>query len=270
MPDRSPLVFFALVVAVVIVIVGDGAEHVRARAMLASSDVELQLAADLIDARIHAELRDGQLLSLAMAQDSFVKTWIESGEADVAAMSEYLTQKVALADAFTAFLVVDSTRNYYATGGFLKQVSEADPDDDWFFSVRANEPDIEFNIDPDAASDDQLTIFFNERMLDDTGAFIASVGLGIRLNTLEDMVKSYRARYRHNLYFIAMNGAVLYFENDVRPGAYARIARKLGIGQGVSQHHQSLRYEDNGRQYALESRLIKELNLVLVVEAPLS
>ena len=269
MPDRSPFVFFSLVLAVVIVIIGDGAERARARAMQSSSGVELQLAAELIDARIHAELRDGQLLSLAMAQDSFVKTWIEAGEADVAAMSQYLTQQVALADAFTAFLVVDSTRNYYAANGFLKQISETDPDDDWFFSVRANAPGIEFNIDPDAASNDQLTIFFNERVLDSDGAFMASVGLGIRLDTLQDMVDAYRARYPHHLYLLAANGSALYVSNDNRPEAYATIARKLGVGQGVSQHHQSLQYQDGGRQYAVESRLIKELNLVLVVEAPL-
>ena len=259
-----------LIIAIVFILAGcTGAYRPHQNELEALMDRELQLAVDLIDAQVHADLRDGQLHSLAMARDTFVKAWIDSGESDVDAMSQYLAQKVEMAEAFTAFLVVNKTLNYYTTDGFLKQVNETDPVDDWFFSVRANDSDIEFNIDPDEANEGQLTIFFNERVLDHQGAFVAAIGLGIRLSSLAEIVESHREHYPHNLYFMTTDGEVLYYENNDRPLAGAEISERMALDQTAPENDVSLRYRDGGQDYLLRSRSIREINLMLVVEQAL-
>ena len=156
---------------------------------------ELPLTSDNIYTEIQRDLLTPQIVSSVMANDSFVRDWIKTGEKDQSAIKEYLTNIVKKYNAFTAFLVVEESRNFYVPQGFVRKVSEQEHRDKWYFRVRSHDKEVEVNIDPAEAHNDQLTIFINVRMLDNDSQFIAAIGLGLNMDLFKTRLNHYEEKY---------------------------------------------------------------------------
>ena len=244
----------------------------RTTAIQALVKAELPLTSDNIYTEVQRDLLSPKIVSSVMANDTFVKNWIKKGEQDESLIAAYLTRITQKYHAFTAFLVVEKTRNFYVPKGFVRKVATTEPRDEWYFRVRNNTQEIEVNIDPSEVNNDELTIFINVRILDNAGEFIGAIGLGLKLDILKSRLKEYKKKYGINVYFITREGEI--FLNPEGETNLPNIFQIPGFsdiaGEIVKTDAGQFRYTNSGTEYLLNTRYIKDVNLILMVEADLN
>lgn len=170
---------------------------------------ELPLSSNNIYSEVQRDLFEPILISSLMANDTFVKDWITTGEQDKKAITNFLDHIRARYGTLTAFLVSESSRKYYNASGVLKEVSENNPADEWFFRVRGMTTDYELNVDPDLSNDNAMTIFVNYRVMDKTGKFLGATGVGLSVNAVKELMQEYRTRFHRDVYFYDRNGQLV-------------------------------------------------------------
>lgn len=188
---------------------------------------ELPLSSNNIYSEIQRDLFEPILISSLMANDTFVKDWIHSGETDEGAIIRYLKHIQEKYGTITSFLVSEATRKYYHSDNVLKIVREDNPADEWFFRVRKMAPDYEINVDPDMANKDAMTIFINYRTLDKDGKFLAATGVGLSVNAVKALMQDYQNRYHRDVYFYDRHGKLVLHSLD----------HDLDEGKLLSDHH---------------------------------
>src|SRR5690606_29760886 len=109
------------------------------------------------------------------------------------------------------------TRNYYYFDGFLKQVSEQEPVDTWYFRVQKMEAPYEINVDSDAAHADALTIFVNYRVKDYDDNFIGVTGVGLTVDAVKALINNYQERYQRSIYFVDASGKIVLYGSKFQP-----------------------------------------------------
>src|SRR5580692_9235638 len=122
---------------------------------------ELPLTGSNIYSEIEADLVRPVFISSQMANDTFLKDWLLNAEQDRDQITRYLEAIRKRYGVFTSFLVSERTHQYYHFNGAPRVVSETNPDDVWYFRVRAMTAPYEINIDHDEASNRTVTIFVN-------------------------------------------------------------------------------------------------------------
>jgi len=170
---------------------------------------ELPLSSNTIYSEVQRDLFEPILISSLMANDTFVKDWITTGEKDEKAITNFLDHIRDRYGTLTAFLVSEESRKYYNASGVLKTVSETNPADEWFFRVRGMTTDYELNVDPDLSNDNAMTIFVNYRVVDKEGKFLAAVGVGLSVNAVKELMQEYRNRYHRDVYFYDRGGQLV-------------------------------------------------------------
>lgn len=230
---------------------------------------ELPLAQDNIYSEVQRDLLSPKIVSSVMANDTFVKQWIADGEADVSEITKYLSNIAEKYHAFTSFLVVESSKNFYTPKGFMRTVGSDEPRDVWFYRVRQNPQKIELNIDPSEAEGDQLTIFINVPILNEANQFIGAIGLGLNIDLLKTRLEQYRKKYGRTVFLIDHLGNILLHENEQLRGENIHnlvglntIAKDLlNVAEGNYQ------YTASSQEVILQSRYIEDINLTLVLSA---
>lgn len=232
-------------------------------------DSTLPLVGDTIYSEIQRDLLRPVFIASLMATNTFVHRWVDDGEKDVAQMSNYLNAIKKEYNAFTAFFVSDSSRNYYHGDGILKQITAKDSRDQWYFRVRDTLEAYKINTDPDMANDDELAVFVNYRVVDSTGQFLGAIGIGLAIDSLNELLGKYSESYSRIVYFLDESGNIQF--NNLEHGTAKSIFKITGLvdlaPEILSKRDESA-YEykgDNGQVY-LNSRFIKELGWYLMVE----
>lgn len=153
---------------------------------------ELPLTADNIYSEIQKDLIRPIFISSMMASDTFMRDWVVAGEQDTVRINRYLKEIRETYGTFSSFFVSEKTRNYYYADGVLKQVSEDDPLDAWYFRVRQMQTPYEINVDPDATHANALTIFVNYRVFDYASNFIGATGVGLTVDAVRTLIDNYQ------------------------------------------------------------------------------
>ena len=122
-------------------------------------NTELPLTSDTVYSEIQKDLIRPVLIASMMAQDTFLRDWVLSGEQDTERMTRYLSEVMGKQDIFTSFFVSDRTRTYYQAKGVLKHVEPGTWRDAWYFRLRELKAPYEINVDLDMANQDSLTVF---------------------------------------------------------------------------------------------------------------
>jgi diguanylate cyclase (GGDEF)-like protein len=234
---------------------------------------ELPLTGSNIYSEVQADLIRPVFISSQMANDTFVKDWLLAGEQDSARVVRYLDAIREKYGVFTSFLISDRTRNYYHFSGNTRPVDEANPDDAWFFRVKAMTAPYEINIDFDQASNRTVTIFVNYRVLDYDGKFIGVTGVGLNIGSVQGIVERYRSAFNRNVYFVNKSGDVTI--TPAGPSATTQrsgdsIKTLPGIGaiatRILASPEGQFEYQRDGETYLLETRFIPELGWYVLVE----
>lgn len=115
------------------------------------SQYSLPLTSDNIYSEIQKDLILPIYISSLMANDTFLRDWVISGEKDAGRIVRYLDEIQKKYNTVTSFFVSDKTRNYYHPDGILKKVTENDPGDAWYFRSSKLDDLYDINIDSDTA-----------------------------------------------------------------------------------------------------------------------
>lgn len=232
------------------------------------AETTLPLTSDNIYSEIQRDLLRPIFISSLMAQDTFLRDWALAGEHDEKAIIRYLDEIQKRFGTVTSFFVSEKTRKYYHPTGVLKRISEAAPQDKWYFRVRAIHDDYEVNVDSDTADRHSLTIFINYRVFDYQGRYIGVTGVGLTVKAVQDKVNAYQHRYGRRVYFTDREG------NITLRGADFKGPENIRQVEGLASHatqlltcpSSSLTYKQDGRTIYLNSRLVPEFGWYLLVE----
>lgn len=232
------------------------------------SETTLPLTSDNIYSEIQRDLLQPIFISSLMAHDTFVRDWALSGENDPDRIIKYLAEIQSRYDTITSYFISDETRNYYHPSGIIKQVSEDDPADDWYFRARDAKKDYEINIDDDTVDRSRMSIFVNYQVRDYDGNVIGITGVGLSVNSVTNLIETYQNRYGRTIYFVdneghvTLRGSGFGDANNLqdRPGMRLH-ATKILTSPGAS-----ISYEDDGHTHFVNSRLVPEFGWLLIVE----
>lgn len=235
----------------------------------AITEDELPLTADNIYSEIQKDLVRTVFIASMMASDTFLRDWVLDGEKNEQRITRYLREVQERYGTFVSFLVSEQSRNYYYSNGILKQVKQNEERDAWYFRVRATEHPYELNVDRDLAHADALTIFVNYRVLDYNGRYLGAAGVGLTVDSVQDMINSYQSRYHRNVYFVDPAGTIILGSNKQRsPGSNIRDIHGMAdiIPDLLSKDSGSYQYQEGHASYLINSRYIPELKWYLLVE----
>lgn len=155
----------------------------------------------LTTTNIYAELRNELarpiVVSMTMANDSFLKAWIlaEShgnwSEDHRQLLTRYLTGLKQEYGYNTAFVVSETTKRYYYHGGLNKIISREDAHDDWYYDFLEKDKPYDLDIDTDEVNRNQLTVFINCRITGENGKLMGVTGVGLELDRVQAMIKTF-------------------------------------------------------------------------------
>ena len=172
-------------------------------------NTELPLTSDTVYSEIQKDLIRPVLIASMMAQDTFLRDWVLSGEQDTARMTRYLGEVMGKQDTFTSFFVSDRTLTYYQAKGVLKHVDPGAWRDAWYFRLRDLKAPYEINVDLDMANHDSLTVFINYQVHDYQQRFIGAAGVGLSVSSVVKLIDRYQQRYQRAVLFTDAKGKVL-------------------------------------------------------------
>ncbi|MEG0246789.1 MAG: cache domain-containing protein, partial [Pseudomonas sp.] len=172
-------------------------------------NTELPLTSDTVYSEIQKDLIRPVLIASMMAQDTFLRDWVLSGEQDNQRITRYLGEIMGKQDTFTSFFVSDRSLTYYQAKGVLKQIQPGAWRDAWYFRLRDLKAPYEINVDLDMANQDSLTVFINYQVLDYQHRFIGAAGVGLSVSSVVKLIDEYQRRYQRSVLFTDAKGRVL-------------------------------------------------------------
>ncbi len=152
----------------------------------------IKLISTNIYSEINIELNKPLFVSLTMANDQFLKDWIlKKNEGDLKTITSYLQGIKKKYNYDSVFYVSNITQNYYHHNGILKQMSQKDNHDDWFYSLLERDVIYELDVDTDEASEGRLTVFVNCKIFDEKGNVLGITGVGLRMDKIIQILQYY-------------------------------------------------------------------------------
>ena len=231
----------------------------------------LPLSRDNIYSEIQRDMARPIFVSSLMANDTFLKDWVLSGETDLEKIKKYLKEIKERYGFSSAFFVSDTSGNYYIDKGILKNISFADSHDVWYYQFKAGEKDYELVVDTNQADKNILTIFINHRLEDYKGNFIGAVGVGLDFSRVAVLLKDYKARYDRNVYLVDKKGTVEVHTDPakVKTQSIYDIEGLASLAVEILSHFdapQLYAYDHENRHLLLTSRYVSDLGWFLMVE----
>lgn len=232
------------------------------------SETTLPLTSDNIYSEIQRDLLQPIFISSLMAHDTFVRDWALSGESNPQKIIKYLSEIQSRYGTITSYFISDKTRNYYHPTGVIKQVSEEDTADNWYFHARDAKKVYEINIDHDTVDRSRMSIFVNYQVRDYDGNVIGITGVGLSVSSVTNLIETYQNRYGRTIYFVDTQGHI-----TLRGSGFGN-AKSLHERRGMRHHAtqiltspgSSISYEEEGHTYFVNSRLVPEFGWLLIVE----
>lgn len=229
----------------------------------------LPLSIDNIYTEVQKNLIEPTLVSSMMANDTFLKDWLVHEETDVEKIAKYLETIKNKYNMFSTFLVSDKSRNYYTSKGLLEKVEEGNPNNAWYFKFKDIQEPYEINLDFNKFMGDSLIMFINYKIFDETYHYLGATGIGIKISYINEMLKHFRVKYKFNVFFVNKEGEVVLSEVGVNRASHLNLSKELnGLKNDILEEtSKTLEYKKEGKNYILNTKYIKELNLYLLVEA---
>ncbi|MEG1952758.1 MAG: diguanylate cyclase [Hydrogenoanaerobacterium sp.] len=153
-------------------------------------------------------------VSLTMANDSLLKSFLKT-EGIASENSDYLEKMKTYLNSYrqkynydSVFLVSAATGYYYHYKGLDRVLAEGDPENVWYYSFLKNSDEYSLNVDNDQAKDNIITVFVNCKIKDDDGSVLGVVGVGMQVDSLQELLRSYEKEYGITAYLVDKNGTI--------------------------------------------------------------
>jgi diguanylate cyclase (GGDEF)-like protein len=168
-----------------------------------------------IFSEIENELTKPIFVSLTMANDSFVKQWLnnESNE-DLTEITTYLDGIHDKYDYHSVFLISKASQIYYHYNGQFKNISKNNDHDQWYY-VFLNQPNLyALDVDQDEVDNQRLTIFVNAKIIDNQGETLGVTGVGIEMSYIQSLLKKFEENYNLEAFLINEDGLIQAHTNE--------------------------------------------------------
>ncbi|MFA9377195.1 MAG: diguanylate cyclase domain-containing protein [Lachnotalea sp.] len=167
---------------------------------------------------ISNELTKPIFVSLTMANDSFLKNWLEDEtdtnlELHEQKLLEYLNGIKEKYNYNSVFLVSDSTLNYYHFNGVNKVISADNEHDQWYYDFLDSNKLYDLEIDTDEANGNKLSVFINCRIEDEEGNLLGVTGVGLEMNQVQQLLKTFSNDFDLEAMLFNSDGNVLINSN---------------------------------------------------------
>lgn len=231
-------------------------------------NTSLPLSVDNIYTEVQQRMIEPLLVSSLMSHDTFLRDWIMKGEQDVDGIVRYLTEIQKKYNVFTTFLVSDKSKKYYHPRGLIDVVNKENSADAWYFRFKEQPEPYEINLDYNANLSDSLIMFINYKVMDYKKETIGVTGVGVKILNIEEMLNSFKNKYKYDVYFVGQNGEVTIFSKGLnKRGNISNIDGLKDIKGAIFSSKQSqFEYKDKDNEYLLNTKYIEKLKLYLFVE----
>ncbi|CCH49826.1 sensor domain-containing diguanylate cyclase [Pseudodesulfovibrio piezophilus] len=231
----------------------------------------LPLTGKNIYSEIHAAMLRPILVSSSMANDAFLKGWINSGESDETAVVRYLNEIKQKYGFLTTFFVSAATDNYYYQGGILKKIGARDPHDVWFYAFARSGKEYNLDVDTNEAEQGKMTIFVNFRVEDEKGRLLGVAGVGVNMDKAIALLAEARKQYDRNVYLVDQDGLIMVHPNKeliekfyiTKAGGIRNLAPAILT---PSIEAKNFEYDWDGKHTLLSSIYIPDFKWFLIVE----
>ncbi|WP_028635080.1 sensor domain-containing diguanylate cyclase [Pseudomonas parafulva] len=282
MPSRSALLSQRSLIAALLILLACGfiatslLSYFSSRSAIRDGiiNTELPLTSDTVYSEIQKDLVRPVLIASMMAQDTFLRDWVLSGEQDTDRITRYLGEVMGKQDTFTSFFVSDRTLTYYQAKGVLKHVQPQAWRDAWYFRLRGLKAPYEINVDLDMANQDSLTVFINYQVHDYQQQFLGAAGVGLSVSSVVKLIDQYQRRYQRAVMFVDAKGKVLLTGSEGGPRG-VRVGQSLSdntdlddarAGQPVPSEGSHDYRDADGHSHFLNVRRLPELDWYLLVD----
>lgn len=231
-------------------------------------NTSLPLSVDNIYTEIQQRMIEPLLVSSLMANDTFMRDWLLNGEKDDTTIVRYLDEIQRKYGVFTTFLVSDITKNYYHPKGIIDVVNESNSADAWYFNFKKHSEPYEVNLDYNTHLGDSLVMFINYKVMNYNQEFIGATGVGVRLFNIEEMLNSFKEKYKYDVYFVDKKGEITLFSKQLnKRGNIANIEGLKTLQTDIFINKISqYEYKNKDGEYFLNTKYIDKLKLHLLVE----
>jgi len=234
-------------------------------------NTSLPLTRDNIYTEIQRDIMLPVYVSSLMANDTFLRDWVLSGEDNIETISKYLNEIKTKYGFFTSFFISEATSSYYYFGGKLKTISRNNKQDGWYYTFKNKHIPYELNIDTSEAHNYALTIFINHRVYDYEHNLIGVTGVGLDMERITNLLSAYRVKYNRNIFLTNKRGLIkAHHEKDLVEIANIRLMEGISsiAGNILEVEHQSenFEYDIKNTHILLTRRFIPELDWFLIVE----
>jgi diguanylate cyclase (GGDEF)-like protein len=229
----------------------------------------LPLSVDNIYTEIQTHLIEPSLISSMMANDTFVKDWLLSTEADETKITSYLETIRNKYGMFVTFLVSDKTKKYYTHKGLLEHLDQNKTDNKWYFTFKELPKDHEINLDYNGNIDNSLMMFINYKIYDSKYHLLGATGIGHKIGYIDGMLKRFHDEYKFKVFFLNEHGDVVLVQRNMK---YAKnidqdLQWSIYKDEILSPISKVFQYKRDSQEYLLKTKYIPELHLYLLVEA---
>ena len=234
----------------------------------------------LTSANIYSDIRNELtkpiFVALTMANDSFLKDWLRHEQADNTAEHQEKLRRYLLGikekyNYDSVFLVSGNSNNYYHFNGLNKVVSEKNAHDVWYYTFVKSRLVYDLDVDTDEANQGHLSVFVNCRMTDEDGSFMGVTGVGLEMDQVQNLLRTFEQEYNLKALLFGEDGAV---QIDTNSGGISteNVFNSDILGenrQKILKNHDSLQVfqfkEQSFHGYYIV-RYIEELNWYLLVK----
>lgn len=188
------------------------------------AEKQLESIVNLADINISKQIDNSMskpvMVSKTMANDEFLKAWLLN-EPENSGTNTYLNELYNYLKAYqtkysytTVFCVSAQTGNYYYQDGFNKTLSTQDAHDVWYYNFVESGKEYDLEVDTNEADNNDVTLFVNFRVDGSDGRLLGIIGVGLKINLIEDTIQMYAENYGLSVYIINHGGVENSFSGD--------------------------------------------------------
>lgn len=256
------------------------------RANYKTSMLDIEHISDLTSEGIYYQISDTFTkpvnVSLTMAHDSLLWEFLgdEKKRLDDAAyietLREYLNTYRTEHGYDSVFLVSSDTQRYYNFNGMDRVLTRDNKENEWYYQLLESGQKYSINVDNDEVQGAQnhITVFVNCKIPDSAGNTLGIVGVGMRIDNLQELLYSYEEKFGVSAYLVNDAGTI---EISTKHTGYERVdffeqcvfasdIRNEILDWNTAGEARSLWTDNGGGDSYVVTRYIPELQWHLIVE----
>jgi len=230
-----------------------------------------KLTSTNIYSEINNELTKPIFVSLTMANDSFVKQWLQLEDPqNNQEIIDYLAGIRSKYNYHSVFLISAKSLNYFHYNGLFKTISPQDDHDQWYFDFINQDQLYVLDVDQDQVDNQRLTIFINCKILDEQGNLMGVAGVGIEMTYVQELLENFERDYDLEAFLVDEQGLIQAHTNPnlIETQNINDLESYVAIGPNLYNKTDTINVfndDDLYNQQYIISHYIEELNWYLIV-----